>query len=785
MLNAKTLTHFEDILRTIGASDCKNLAENQHWDFWQATFTTPVQAVKGYYLALKHKCPLKEGDSTRVRQWRSLSNNQPYDVVITPRSHLISHVPKIGGLFGGHRVITTKKLVRDALLAGIAFKDQHVEQYFIEPDIEVDDEPVESGAVTYLTDWFLQIGKVAAHSKPIALLRADGGTGKTTVARALVSAVRHRNSRVFPLLIESEQWRFHVQSQLSLQNLWDIAISRILTRPGPFLANETAFRVLVKEGLFVIVFDGFDELCLHPQFGTQPSELINELLDQLGSEDESASTRILLTTRETYWETFQDNLDRSRIEQVRLLGFSNDQRRNYFHKRLKDPAQVDTALRYASQIGGSLYAGIPKEERNSDRMSGTPFVLDLIGQAVEGAPDDIMNPYAPDPLEELINAICKREDQRQTLGIDAAKQVALFEELFREQPDIITRVQLDEYVEIICEATDLGVKQRFCNHFFLTRLTDDTFKARYEILRVYFIARFLSRTLLSTQRRSPRREIAKILAESARGTTQILDWVVDQLSRHSSERVGEAILHARQMLGEQDNAIYRSEGRMALFSVVSRLIKAADKQERAVELNRLLSDQPRQTPLVFSEMVMTAQIKGYDFSNAQFYRCLFRDVEFKNCIFNAATVFRDCNFEGTVVFSACQSSEQIVWKGGEFSMESELEVDRILQRSSRLELRRKLAENVLERALRRFRGRFGFESIQFIHRDRGMPKAKTFDIWAALEHAGIVARHQLSSVGEGGLNIVDEPTVRREVMSFFDNRTLGPRLQRVIDEVLA
>src|SRR6266404_9372719 len=110
------MKHFEEILRTIGASDCKSLAEDQHWEFWRATFTTPVQSVNGYFLSLKHKCPLKAGNTENIRRWRSLGENKPYDVVITPRSYLISHVDKIQTSFGGQRVITTKKLVRDALL---------------------------------------------------------------------------------------------------------------------------------------------------------------------------------------------------------------------------------------------------------------------------------------------------------------------------------------------------------------------------------------------------------------------------------------------------------------------------------------------------------------------------------------------------------------------------------------------------------------------------------------------------------------------------------------------
>lgn len=116
---------------------------------------------------------------------------------------------------------------------------------------------------------------------------------------------------------------------------------------------------MVREGLFVIIFDGFDELCLHPQFSGGPDETINELVSYIYGSDNDKSARILLTAREAYWNSIIDDLNHRNLKTYRLLGFSNSQKQEYFRAYYRDRSngsvKIDTAMRISREVGGRLF----------------------------------------------------------------------------------------------------------------------------------------------------------------------------------------------------------------------------------------------------------------------------------------------------------------------------------------------------------------------------------------------------------------------------------------------
>ena len=89
--------------------------------------------------------------------------------------------------------------------------------------------------------------------------------------------------------------------------------------------------------------------------------------------------------------------------------------------------------------------------------------------------------------------------------------------------------------------------------------------------------------------------------------------------------------------------------------------------------------------------------------------------------------------------------------------------------------------------MRKFRGQYGFQSIKYVNRINGIPRNNPFsqDIWDALVSEGVVQRHKIANVTDGGLNINEDPAIRREVMTLFDNDTIGTRLNRVLQKLLS
>ena len=80
---------------------------------------------------------------------------------------------------------------------------------------------------------------------------------------------------------------------------------------------------------------------------------------------------------------------------------------------------------------------------------------------------------------------------------------------------------------------------------------------------------------------------------------------------------------------------------------------------------------------------------------------------------------------------------------------------------------------------------YGFRSIRYKHRSAGFSSSNPLSkkIWGVLSDERIIERHEISNVDEGGLNIVDDKDLRREIIAYLDNAVLSARLKKVIEEL--
>lgn len=776
------MKHFEEILRTIGARDVKLVMESQFWDFWSAVYSTPVATVTGNYLYLKYNCPLKEANGANLSIWRTCSANHDYDVVVTPKSDLAKNLANTKTAFKALQVTTSRQLLQENVFSGIQLRDIDVDQYFIDPDVEIEEGKTIKAATQYIINWMLGEGKSDQAKANLAILRADGGIGKTTLSRYLASKIRQRDPNVVPLLIESEQWRFHLQSSIVMRNIWDIAISRALATPAGLLSNDIALRVLIREGLLVVIFDGFDELCLNPLSPYRPSDIIADLAETCGSDEGPTNARVLLTTRETFWNSFSGEVDTSTTRQFKLCGFSNSQRKAYFTNRLKKQPERDTALRIASQVGGGIYTESLREPQNEDRPSGVPFLLDMIAHFVEDNPGAEINPYKADPLAPLLEAMCKREDTRHSLDISPAKQMLLFEELFREHNQEITLDDIRLYLEVICEVTDPVVVNSFTSHSFIVRTAPDRFAPRYEVLRIYFIARFLANGLRQMRGQTDRQKIATILAESPSGRTQLVDWLMGQLNALDQDTIVAALHHAHDIVCDPDNATHFDQSSMALFNIVGRLITADDKKDRTARLLTYYGGKQSSDDKRLNRAVLNGQVRAFDFRGVVFSDCRCVDVEFKNCIFDSSTRLINCKFQGGLMFNNCQGEAEFKTEDCKATEAAEYALDQVHQQMPRKAVRTNLAEEALARALRKFRGQFGYVSVKSGRHLKGMNPSNPYNssVWEKLERNNVVLRSHVSNVT--WFNLSDEKDIRKEVVTYIDSGYAGPTLSRVIAE---
>jgi len=180
------------------------------------------------------------------------------------------------------------------------------------------------------------------------------------------------------------------------------------------------------------------------------------------------------------------------------------------------------------------------------------------------------------------------------------------------------------------------------------------------------------------------------------------------------------------------------------------------------------------------------QIAGFDLAGIIFENCVFRDVEFRNCVLSEATQFVRSRFEGTLSFENCESAGGAHLVDCSFSVAAERAWDAEAGRASRKAVTQSVAEDALREVLRKFVGPFGFSPIKEVDRNSGaILRHPCRDlVWEELHRAGIVERHRISGVTGGGMNISEDRDTRHEVRNFLDNAALGPRLAKVLARVL-
>jgi hypothetical protein len=189
-------------------------------------------------------------------------------------------------------------------------------KYFVKPDV-TRPTGAEARALNYLVDALVKDGSTSGNRACGVILVAGAGLGKTTLCRAVARRLLAPSSEAIPVLVESAQWRNLIN--LNLPNVLNAALLQLIPEAG-ILTNAKTFQLLVREGLLVPIFDGFDELCLHPNSDYSPARLLNELMDLVGD----TGARILITVRQTFWEKYEADVPGDRVEKIALRGFSND-----------------------------------------------------------------------------------------------------------------------------------------------------------------------------------------------------------------------------------------------------------------------------------------------------------------------------------------------------------------------------------------------------------------------------------------------------------------------------
>jgi hypothetical protein len=405
--------------------------------------------------------------------------------------------------------------------------------------------------------------------------------------------------------------------------------------------EEQFLRVTLKADLFCVVFDGFDEYVLRNRGEVQPVAVV----EALAALAKMTGARILITSRRSFWhanipeEQIARMAQAGRMHVFEIEAFDQEHAKNYFKQRLASDADISKANR----IYGVL------RSRN-DSVVGRGFVLSLIADLVSRFPESHETSLGEaSAMTWLMAAFCEREQLRQQLSLNPAEQLSVFTQFAADVAQgeqastatleyalATTRPELDKQ-------TIEGTIDKLKSHPLLEKAPfDDTWSFRQSQTKVLLLAQRVvdcePGKLFS---------LVGLLRIDLELRQDLSEAIVDIITAREQEEPAKRTLAGLiQAVGRGSSAALQAENQRlrgaVLMASVERFCppRGSSHRERS-ELLVSLSGPEGITLFSFS-----GSMTRFDLRSMSFKRCVFAQVSWANCNFDAGSTFGDCELHG-------------------------------------------------------------------------------------------------------------------------------------------
>ena len=491
----------------------------------------------------------------------------------------------------------------------------------------------------------------------LGVVLAEAGQGKTYHAQYLASQLTkswRTSGKGLPIYIDSKQW-----SQLPSDDLASISKTifhsfRYFSSPLAWVeGHEDRFlRTTLRLGLFTLIFDGLDEYVL---WNGRMSAV--EPLESLVSMASSTTARLVVTSRSSFWRSeilpLKTDNDDGSVFAYTLLPFDPNHARDYFNKRLdKAKTQADRAL------------GVFRELHTKDpAMAGRGFVLHLVADLFDktNAPDSLLtNRDEQSVVEWLMTALCERERTRQSLPVSAKEQLLTLSEIAAEvargavvDDDLVSLALLSASpaVDVQSVGSALG---KIRSHPLIER-DGETRRWRFtqEYIRNVLLARYIDGILDASGAETVEALLAEIDTSKGLSAVDLVDlagvFVTISLARdkQTADRI-RLVINACTTKSRGTPVRGPTHARFVsalALGTVEEMLAHGTHNERTQRLTSLFHGTGVPTNCV-PRLALSGTVASFDFRGVLFDGCIFEDVTFAKCEFDAKTTFRDCRFTG-------------------------------------------------------------------------------------------------------------------------------------------
>lgn len=652
-------------------------------------------------------------------------------------------------------------------------------RFYIEPDVEVP-----AGVLRKIPNPLLSfLEDVSAASEistgEIGVLLAGPGQGKTTMSQFLASRLA-QSKKAFPIHISSDQWRSIAPDDLGNLAKTITHSFRHFGAPISWLdgCEDDFLKVTLKARLFRIVFDGFDEYVLRNHGRISALETLRALANFV----ETTGSRIVVTSRTSFWNSELENIGNS-LDGVKLsvytqAPFDTGKAQKYFRVRLGNENQINRATQLYDQL----------QKRNREFV-GRGFVLNLLADLISREQGQLSTSSVGNPVEWLMAQLCERERLRQELPITADEQLQLLALFVSETAQGAEPTSELLEIALTLVAPRLGADlrracvERLQPHPLIVRpqASEDFWEVPQEQIRVVILAGWL----MGLARESNVKELTRF-SERAKlddnDAGDIAEMIVDLASTKPTlgktvDQLGVVIGSFLSVSGNVADSSARQHclRRLAVITALRAVDRLQPKGSAHSDRTELLmsffaSDR-------FWNLEFSGAISRMDFSGHTFEHCRFERVRWADCTFDANTRFQSCHFVGGSS-SYCRGLGDATFENLTADDEGHAFVNtaRVAAGSKKYSVENLRTD--MRTVINKFvvKGGIGLRTVRESYLDAGTIGSSPHkaEIIAELKRF-LLEEHHISGISDKGLNVRDEAA---ECIKFYasNNVFTGPLL---------
>ncbi len=524
-------------------------------------------------------------------------------------------------------------------------------------------EESKDNALNYFINEWLINGK-----RNVAVILGAGGGGKTRLCEKINFnyAINFENRQILPIFIDSSQWK-------NLLDKSPIAIEDILSESLvqlKFKRQSTEFlETFLNNGSFLIIFDGFDELCTMFYHSFNAQDVLEKITSLVSGLNKTIDTgRILLTTRDVFWDEAIKDVKSSEVMQLIEKNIDIFALKDFNEKQMIDFIQSSPDLTNEIQRkrAEKLARSVIDAYDNKSKIEINPYMLEMICLAAEDTNNAELSVSNLGIMYAVLKKVCDRNSLKQGIGLDSTTQMEIFKNIVKDR-EYIGNSFSEDFIWIYSNIDKENPKDKnrfrsFISHPLIKKNKQNNYEFRWNFAGPFFEC-LVFYDILFQEEISEYEYLKKFSEKLHSGLTEYFGNLNEIFRLNKINNLEyKALINRIKILsdklrGHKDWRNYYSPALFNLIQYLSTNFKSTERKSEDIIEDILFVFDGK-----FENMSIKGTITKINLFNVTFINCNFKDVVFDKCDFNENTLFENGEFTGRIEFKNCKGLKRLSFK---------------------------------------------------------------------------------------------------------------------------